>query len=67
MKNDTTDLPSGTSASLVADYLIDLLQSMSALAEAADLHRSKLAIQRALDIVADERDGRPSQPARSAG
>lgn len=67
MTNDTTGLPSGTSASLVADYLIDLLRSMSALAEAADLHHSKTAIERALAAVVDEREGGRSRPARSAG
>ncbi|WP_429911032.1 hypothetical protein [Glycocaulis sp.] len=67
MKNDPTDLPAGASSNLVADYLADLLRSMSALAGAADLDQSKLAIDTALDTVLAEMNGGGNAKVRSAG
>ncbi|MFC4724028.1 hypothetical protein AB6B38_05175 [Glycocaulis abyssi] len=67
MKNDPTDLPAGASSNLVADYLIDLLRSMAALADAAELEQSKLAIDRALDAVLSEKDAGGSGRIASAG
>jgi len=63
------DLPPGTSSSLVADYLVDLLRSLSALAEAADLAQSKAAIDDALEAVLTESANSDSSTAkmRSAG
>ncbi|MGP1274403.1 MAG: hypothetical protein ACQRW7_03165 [Caulobacterales bacterium] len=67
MTHDSSHLPAGASSSLVADYLVDLLRSMSALADAADLNRSKAAIDGALEVVLAESSGRTPARARSAG
>ncbi|MGY6661881.1 MAG: hypothetical protein ACXIVO_06130 [Glycocaulis sp.] len=67
MKNDSTDLPAGASSNLVADYLIDLLRSMAALADTAGLEQSKLAIDRALDAVLSEKDADGSGRMASTG
>jgi len=40
---------------LVADYLADLLRSMTSLADAADLPRSANALKLALSAVSEER------------
>lgn len=55
---DTPASPTETAApDLVADYLADLLRSMSSLAAAADLPESAKALRGVLAVVHEERLG----------
>lgn len=66
MKNDSDDPSDGAASSLVADYLVVMLQPLSALADAASLSGSKAAIDRALETVVSEGAGPAARRIRSA-
>ncbi len=55
MTDDTVPNIPAPAPDLVADYLADLLRSMTSLAEAADLPRSVKALRHALVTVNEER------------
>mgnify|MGYP007011821948 CR=1 FL=1 len=64
MTEDSPDLPEGSSPGLVADYVIDLLRSMAALLDSADLQRSSAALKAAVPLVREE--SLAAQPAETA-
>lgn len=55
MTDDTSSSSATATPDLVADYLADLLRSMTSLAEAADLPQSAKALRSTLAIVSEER------------
>lgn len=57
MTDDQTSPTDAAAPDLVADYLADLLRSMSSLAAAADLPESARALRTVLAVVNEERLG----------